>query len=94
MTGSRAAKVDFGGLVRQVVQIQPNTNYQLTAMIEGGGRIGVVVAGNGFDSIGNAGQNYRLHTVNFNSGNATTAEIFAQANSEEARFDDFAIVPV
>lgn len=96
-SGSKALKINGSpGRVHQVVNIERNTNYELSAYVKGSGQIGV----NGLNSILFENQHFetddwRKVSVSFNSGALTTTQIFAKYTNEtdsEVRFDDFRLV--
>jgi hypothetical protein len=90
-SGSKAAKITgTGGKFDQSVSISANTNYTLTAYIEGSGEIGASVNGTSYTSTG-GGSNYEQVSVSFNSGSATSVTISGSYYGGEGRFDDFAL---
>jgi len=93
-SGSKAAKITGeGGKFEQDVTVEANTDYELTAYIEGYGKIGASVDGTRYTRTG-GGDSYEKVTVSFNSGSATTVTIFGNYYNEEGRFDDFALESV
>jgi len=94
-SGSRSAKISgSAGRVSQDVSVEPNTNYVLTAYIRGSGKIGAVVGGNASDDRIENASSWQKAEVAFNSGNQTSAEIFAAYYSGQGRFDDFSLQQV
>ncbi len=67
-----------------------NTQYRLSAFIKGSGQIGVNVGGSNYNSNG-GGSSYEQVSVEFNSGSATSATIFAKYSGGEGRFDSFTL---
>jgi len=91
-SGSKAAKITGdGGKFEQDVTVKANTNYQLTAYIEGTGKIGATVDGTRYTRTGGGDDKYEQVTVSFNSGSETSITIFGNYYGAEARFDDFAL---
>ncbi|WP_299262989.1 carbohydrate-binding protein [uncultured Psychrosphaera sp.] len=88
-SGSKAAKITgSGGKFEQDVSVVANTDYELSAYIEGIGKIGADVNGTRHNRTG-GGDDYELVTVSFNSGSATTITIYGNYYDGEGRFDDF-----
>ena len=88
--GLGAAKLeDFGSITQQIV-IQPNTRYVVSAFIEGTATIGIVL---GDDTITASGtdEDYALVSFEFDSLDANTGELFARADFETTRLDNFEI---
>ncbi|TEW55020.1 hypothetical protein E2R68_06840 [Psychromonas sp. RZ22] len=93
-SGAKAAKITgSGGKFEQEVAIEANTDYVLTAYIEGYGKIGASVDGTNYTQSG-GGDEYEQVSVAFNSGSATSITIFGNYDSKEGRFDDFALESV
>ena len=90
-SGSKAAKITgSGGKFEQDVTVEAHTDYELTAYIEGYGKIGATVDGTRYTRTG-GGDNYEKVTVSFNSGSETTDTIFGNYYEKEGRFDDFSL---
>lgn len=91
-SGSKAAKITGdGGKFQQDISVDANTNYELTAYIEGIGKIGATVDGTRYTRTGGGDDEYEKVTVSFNSGSSTSITIFGNYYGAEARFDDFAL---
>ncbi|OBT16804.1 hypothetical protein A9264_11080 [Vibrio sp. UCD-FRSSP16_10] len=91
-TGSASAKITgSAGKVEQVLSVDANTTYLLSAYIKGSGEIGVDVAGETYSSTG-GGDDFEEVTLSFNSGSATSVTIYGGYNGDEGRFDDFTLV--
>ena len=89
--GNRAAKITgSAGKAEQTVTLTANTQYRLSAFIKGSGQIGVNVGGSNYTSNG-GGSSYEQVSVEFNSGSATSATIFAKYSGGEGRFDSFTL---
>jgi poly(beta-D-mannuronate) lyase len=89
--GNRSAKITgSNGRVEQDVSIDANTDYRLSAYVKGNGTIGVN-AGSAHVSQNVSSSTWTKATVEFNSGSATTAEIFGQYRSGDSRFDLFSL---
>jgi len=89
-TGSKSAKITgSGGKFEQTVEVEANTNYELTAYVDGIGNIGATVNGTSYTATGDDG--YEKVTVAFNSGSETTVTIWGSYGSDTAHFDDFAL---
>jgi poly(beta-D-mannuronate) lyase len=91
-SGSKAAKITGdGGKFEQDITVTANTNYELSAYIEGIGKIGATVDGTRYTRTGGSDDEYEKVTVSFNSGSATSITIFGNYYGGEGRFDDFAL---
>jgi len=91
-SGSKSAKITGSGAeVSQIVSINQNTDYNLSAYVKGSWRIGVYVNGQKISRSGNT-SSWKKETVNFNSSSANSVKIFAQYKSGTGRFDDFELV--
>ncbi|WFE23944.1 hypothetical protein O7621_12110 [Solwaraspora sp. WMMD937] len=90
-TGHHSAKIQgTGGEVRQEVTVTPGTDYTLTAYVRGKGAIGARVGGDTYTSSG-GGRGFEPVSVDFNTGSASTVEIFAAYGGKTGRFDDFTL---
>ena len=91
-SGSKSAKITgSGGRVDQSVSLERNTDYELTAYVEDSGEIGINLGGS-TKSAKSTTDGWKKVTVTFNSGSATSGEIFGKYYQEEGRFDDFKLV--
>jgi len=91
-SGSSSAKITgSGGRVDQTVSLSKNTNYVLTAYVDGSGEIGINL-GSSTQSSKSTSDDWKKVTVTFNSGSATSGEIFGKYYNDEGRFDDFTLV--
>ena len=91
-SGDKSAKITRpGGSFVQVLEVKPNTNYQLSAYIMGTGIIGAKVGGQLFFERQGKTKSWQQLQVKFNSGAATKIGVFAQFNGKKSLFDDFAI---
>jgi len=91
-SGSKAAKITgSGGKFEQEVAIEPNTNYELSAYIDGYGKIGATVNGSRYTSTVKDSDQYEKTTVLFSSGSATSLTLFGEYYEKEGRFDDFTL---
>ena len=91
--GEGAVKLENFGSVTQSIVIQPNTRYIISAYIEGTASIGAVVGGETFLATGN-NESYTLVSVEFDSLEAVNADIFARADVNTSRVDNFAVSSV
>lgn len=90
-SGSNSAKITgSGGRVDQTVPLTANTDYVLTAYVEGSGEIGINL-GSSTESTKSTSSDWSEVTVSFNSGSATSGEIFGKYYNGEGRFDDFSL---
>jgi len=95
-SGSKSLKInDSPGRVHQVVNVEPNTDYTLSAYVDGAGQIGV---NNGNSSLFK-NQHFDVDSwtkvsVSFNSGSYSSIQIFAKYtnSTDDVRFDDFSLV--
>ena len=86
-SGSNAAKVtSSSGRIEQVVAVTPNTNYILSAWVDGDGAISVGGSTNNFDT-----DSYTQISITFNSGNSSLVTILGTRDSGDVRFDDFTL---
>ena len=79
-----------GASITQTVFLVTNTNYVLTAHVEGSGEIGIDL-GSSIESATSDSDDWTEVTVSFNSGSATSGVIFAASNGGEGHFDDFSL---
>ena len=90
--GENSAQINEGGSLTRTFNVEPNTDYTLRVMVRGGGRMRVRWDGaNRSTRVTNPSNEYIERTIEFNSANATTADISFEFNSEEGRFDNFTI---
>lgn len=90
-SGSKSAKITgSGGAFEQTVSVSTNTNYTLTAWIDGKGTIGAV-AGSTTKSTDADTSSWEETSVTFNSGSNTSVTIYGGYNDGEGRFDDFSL---
>jgi len=91
-SGSKAAKITGqGGKFVQDVSVEKNTDYELSAYIDGDGKIGVTIDGERTRLTGGGDDEYEKVTVSFNSGDESTISIWGEYNDGTARFDDFTL---
>jgi len=91
-SGSKAAKITGSGAsLSQAVTVTANTDYELTAFVEGSWKFGVIVNSVKTTRSGDA-SSYEEQTVSFNSGSQTSINIIAEYNSNDGRYDDFTLV--
>ena len=79
-----------GGYFSQTVSVEKNTNYLLSAYIEGAGVIGI----DGLVSTSADTKSWEKVSVNFNSGNKTSVTIYGAYGGGEGRFDAFKLEPL
>lgn len=72
----------------QVINLQPHTNYRLSAKVKGFGMLGALVGSNTISTHGGASDWHGLSTE-FNSGAASEATIFGGYYNGQVRFDAF-----
>jgi hypothetical protein len=90
-SGSYSAKITGSpGRVDQQVSLDTNTQYRLTAKVLGSGAVGINVNGTVHDEWVNT-SSWQTVTVEFDSGSASSGEVFAKYNSGTGRFDDFTL---
>lgn len=91
-SGTKSAKLSASGdRIQQAVSVSANTDYTLSAWILGKGTIG---AKNGSTVLNSKGGTYSAWTqvsVTFNSGSATSINLYGAYNAGEGRFDDFTL---
>jgi len=90
-SGSKSAKITSnGGRVDQIVSLSQYTDYVLTAYVQDSGEIGINL-GSSTQSSKSTSDGWNKVTVSFNSGTATSGEIFGKYYNDEGRFDDFTL---
>ena len=90
--GSKAAKITkSSSRFEQDIDVDKNTDYELSAYINGDGKIGVDIDGDRTRLTGGGDDKYEKVTVSFNSGSETTITIWGEYNDDTARFDDFTL---
>jgi poly(beta-D-mannuronate) lyase len=89
-TGEHSAKLTAEtGLIKQVVSLEPGHHYQLSTQLRGSVLLGVKTNGRlYFDRLKNK-RKWSAATLNFNSGQSTTATVFVSYNGKTGRLDDF-----
>ncbi|MCV2401983.1 carbohydrate binding domain-containing protein [Marinomonas sp. C2222] len=97
--GSRSAKLEGAGAkMEQVVLVEEDTNYTLTAWIKGKGQVGVVI--NGTTKLADyvpvdadaEPSPWKQVAVSFNSGSSESVVIFGAYSEATGRFDHFSMV--
>jgi len=74
----------------QVVAVQPNTNYRLSAVVLGAGNLGAKVGAEiFFEQTPKKSKKWRELTVTFNSGDFSAVTIFGGHAGSDGQFDDF-----
>ena len=94
-TGNNSLKstIRQGHRIRQVIQVQPNTNYEVTVYIRGHGRLRVRGASPTIRRTRNSGSVYLPARVQYNSGDSDVIILVLEGagNTNDARFDDVTI---
>ncbi|TLM75648.1 polysaccharide lyase family 7 protein [Microbulbifer harenosus] len=89
--GSKSAKLSGSGAkMEQQVSVSSNTNYRLSAYVDGAGTLGAVVSGSTHQVNTSSGAWKKLE-MEFNSGSAQAITVFGAYNGAEGRFDSFAL---
>ena len=91
--GLGAVKLEDFGSITQQIDIQPNTRYAVSAFIEGTATIGFI-AGDETITASGTGEDYELVSFEFDSLDTDTGELFARADFETTRLDNFQITSV
>lgn len=95
-SGSKSLKINGApARIHQLVDIEPNTAYVLSAFVKGGGQIGVNGGAGLFEKAHFDVNSWTQVSVAFNSGSKAEAQIFAKYTSDtdsQVRFDDFTLV--
>lgn len=87
-SGNKSAKITGSqGRVQQTVNIETNSRYRLSAYILGSGTIGVNAGATSESQ--NTSSSWQQVSIEFDSGTATTADIYAKYFSGDGRFDLF-----
>lgn len=90
-SGSRSAKITgSSGRFEQMVSLQQNTDYRITAYVRGKGTVGINLGSNTESKSSNSGS-WKKVTVEFNSGSATSGQLFGKYNGGDGRFDDYTL---
>ncbi|WNJ19702.1 polysaccharide lyase family 7 protein [Pontibacter sp. G13] len=88
-TGSKSAKITgSGGEVSQSVSVTANTDYELRAWVLEKGTIGVDLGSSTVEDGGDY-SSWTQVSVSFNTGSATSIEIYGKYNGGTGRVDDF-----
>ncbi len=89
--GSQSAKISgVGGRFDRDVSLQTNTDYRLTAYVKGSGTVGINL-GSSTKSKSVDSSSWTKVTVDFNSGTASSGELFGKYNDGQGRFDDYTL---
>lgn len=90
-SGSRSAKISgTNGRVQQTVSIEANKTYKLSAYVRGSGLLGADLGGTSVTNTSSS-SDWTQVSVNFDSGSATSVDIYGAWNSAEGRFDEFTL---
>jgi len=90
--GSKAAKITASqSRFEQAIDVEKNTDYELSAYINGNGKIGVTIDGERTRITGGGDDEYKKITVSFNSGSEDSIVIWGEYNDGTARFDNFTL---
>jgi len=89
--GDRSVKLtENGAFVSQVVAVEPQTRYRLSAWLRGAGSIGAKLGGEMFfEQLGKKSNKWREIEVTFSTGTSDSVTVFASCGGVEVRFDDF-----
>ncbi len=93
-SGEQAVKLSEESVyVSQVVNVQPNTAYVLSAQLRGAGNLGVKAGSEIFfeQKATKSKKKWEPISVTFQSGDASSVAIFASFAGREGRFDDFSL---
>jgi len=94
-SGTRSARIrGGGGRLSQVVEVETNSTYRLTAQLRGAGRINAEVNGQRTTDRINNGSEYGPLSIEFDTGNSNEAEIFMEFSGSEGRWDDLQLVRI
>ncbi|GAA4848838.1 polysaccharide lyase family 7 protein [Algivirga pacifica] len=92
--GTKSAKITgASGKAVQSATVQANTSYELSAYIKGKGKIGATLNGTTYENVGDH-SDWSKVSVTFETGSATTVDIFAAYGGGEGRFDAFELYEV
>lgn len=92
--GSSSLKIKGSpGRVHQVVSVEPNTEYTLTAFVKGKGQIGINDNNGLFKSVKFDESNWTKVSKTFTNANQNSLQVFAKHNnsSRDVRFDNFTL---
>ncbi len=86
-SGSKAGKItSSSGKIEQTVTLSKNTNYVLTAWVDGNGKLSAGGKVEDFDV-----DEYTEVSLSFNSGSSSSVTIIGTRDSGDVRFDDFSL---
>jgi len=92
-TGVQSSKISTQpGLITQTVSVSPYTDYIFEGFIKGSGQIGVNTQTRKITDQVVGASDWLKATVEFNSGSASTVDVFASFYNEQGRFDDFTLI--
>ncbi|MEL7448906.1 MAG: chondroitinase-B domain-containing protein [Pseudomonadota bacterium] len=86
-----SAEVTGAGRISQTINIEPNTNYTLSAFTQGPARLGVSLGGSEQSETDNNSA-YRFTSVSFSSGANSQVTVFAETTGSGAFFDSFRLI--
>ena len=93
--GSGSAQIDSGGSMVRTFNVDQNTDYRVSVMIRGGGRIRVRWDGNNLSRrVTSPSSSWVERDLEFNSGSATSIDVSLEFESETGRFDAVRIFEV
>ncbi len=92
-SGRKSAKINGNsGKLSQIIRVDQNTNYVLTAYVRGSGKVGATVAGSDTSTNVSNSSSWQKAEVAFNTGSQSQITVFAAYHSAQGRFDDFSLV--
>ncbi len=90
--GEKSAKLtSTAGSFGQLINVEPNTDYVLSAWVKGTGIVGVKMGKQLVYERQDKAKSWEKVEVAFNSGQFQQVAVFAQFNGKKSLFDDFSI---
>lgn len=91
--GKKSAKLtSTSGSFGQLINVEPSTDYVLSAWVKGSGIVGVKMGQQLVYERQDKAKSWEKVDVAFNSGQFQKVAVFAQFNGKKSLFDDFSIV--
>lgn len=92
-SGDHSVKITAqAGVVKQVIAVEANGHYEITAHYKGAALLGAQVGNRIYFDRRAKNNRWKKMTISFNTDEATTATVFLGFNGAEGRYDDVSIV--
>ena len=94
-SGTRSGRIRTnGGRLSQVVSVDTNSTYRLTAQLRGAGRLNAQVGSQRTTDRVNNGSEYAPLSIEFDTGSENEVEVFMDYSGSEGRWDDLELVRI